>query len=90
VELLFALVLAALGSALAFLALEVVYRKRLEERREQCRRFAARVIESRLGQPTARSTRSIREVNNIHESLQTSGAATADSISPRSRPALGS
>jgi hypothetical protein len=43
--------LTALACALAFLALGAAYRKRLDERREECRRFAASVIESRLGPP---------------------------------------
>ena len=46
-----ALGLAALGCLLVFLALEATYRKRLAERCEECRRLAAKVIESRLGQP---------------------------------------
>jgi Ni/Fe-hydrogenase subunit HybB-like protein len=38
---------------LAFAGLEVVYRKELEQRREECRRLATKLLESRLGKPRA-------------------------------------
>jgi hypothetical protein len=56
VRFLCALGLTALGCALAFLALGAAYRKRLDERREECRRFAAKLIESRLSRLPARSS----------------------------------
>jgi hypothetical protein len=34
-----------------FMGLGVAYRKKLDQRREECRRFAAKVLESRLGKP---------------------------------------
>jgi hypothetical protein len=46
-----ALGLASLTSLLAFLGAGVVCRKETSHRREVCRRFAAKVLESRLGQP---------------------------------------
>jgi hypothetical protein len=36
---------------LAFMGLGMVYRKELELRREECRRLAAKLLESRLGKP---------------------------------------
>jgi hypothetical protein len=46
-----ALGLASLVSLLAFVGLWGWYRKDLHERREECRRLAAKVLESRLGRP---------------------------------------
>jgi len=37
----------------AFTGLGVVYRKELDQRREECRRLAAKLLESRLGKPRA-------------------------------------
>jgi hypothetical protein len=56
VKFLCALCLTALACALAFLALGAAYRKRLDDRREECRRFATRLIESRLSRRPAAST----------------------------------
>jgi hypothetical protein len=53
VKFLCAVGLAALACGLSFVALGILYRKRLDERHEECRRFAASVIESRLGRPPA-------------------------------------
>src|SRR5205814_4644371 len=47
----FALGLGSLISLLAFLILAMVYRKELEQRREECRRLVAKLLESRLGKP---------------------------------------
>ena len=38
---------------LAFAGLGVVYRKDLDQRREECRRLATKLLESRLGKPRA-------------------------------------
>ena len=51
-------VLGALGAGsliclLAFLGLGAVYRKELDQRREQCRRLATKLMEFRLGKPRA-------------------------------------
>jgi hypothetical protein len=43
----------ALISLLAFLALGWVYRMKLDQRREECRRLVTKLLESRLGRPTA-------------------------------------
>jgi hypothetical protein len=57
VQVLCVLGLTALGCLLAFLALDVIYRIRLDARREECRRLATKVIESRLGRPRPSSGR---------------------------------
>ena len=46
-----ALGLASLICMLAFVGLGVVYRRELDRRREECRRLATRLLESRLGKP---------------------------------------
>lgn len=43
--------LASLICIPAFVGLEVVYRRELNKRREECRRLAAKLLESRLGKP---------------------------------------
>lgn len=48
-----ALALGSLICMLAFMGLGVVYRKELDQRREECRRMARRLMESRLGKPRA-------------------------------------
>ena len=45
--------LGSLASLLALLGLGAVYRKRTVERQEECRRFAAKLLHARLGNPTA-------------------------------------
>jgi hypothetical protein len=40
-------------SLLAFVSLGMVYRRRLDRRREQCRQMVAKLLESRLGKPAA-------------------------------------
>jgi hypothetical protein len=46
-----ALGLGSLICLLAFVGLGVGYRKELDQRREECRRLAAKLLESRLGKP---------------------------------------
>ena len=48
-----ALGLGSLICLLAFAGLGVVHRNKLDQRREECRRLATRLMESRLGQPRA-------------------------------------
>ena len=50
-----ALGLGSLTCLVAFLGLGVVHRNKLDQRREECRRLATRVMESRLGKPRAAS-----------------------------------
>jgi len=53
VNLICALGLGSLISLLAFLILDLVYRRKLDLRREECRRLVAGLLESRLGKPAA-------------------------------------
>jgi len=46
-----ALGLGSLICLVSFLGLGVAYRKQLDQRREECRRLAAKLMESRLGKP---------------------------------------
>jgi hypothetical protein len=48
---------ASLVSLVAFVILGMVYRKRLDRRREECRLLVARLLESRLGNPHTTSWR---------------------------------
>jgi len=57
VNLIFAVGLGALISLLAFAGLGMVYRKKLDQHREECRQRVARLLESRLGKPVATSWR---------------------------------
>ena len=57
VNLIYALGLGSLISLLAFLGLGMVYRWKLDQRREECRQKVARLLESRLGKPVATSWR---------------------------------
>lgn len=76
VRLICALGLTALGCAFAFLILGAVYRWRLERLHAECRRFAARVIASRLGQPAARTYRADRDDGEAGENLSRQPART--------------
>jgi len=51
VNLIYALGLGSLISLLAFAGLGMVYRWKLDQRREECRQLVARLLESRLGRP---------------------------------------
>jgi hypothetical protein len=53
VSLLCAVGVGSLVSLLAFVGLGLVYRQRLDKRREECRRMVAKLLESRLGNPAA-------------------------------------
>jgi formate hydrogenlyase subunit 3/multisubunit Na+/H+ antiporter MnhD subunit len=53
IKILSALGLGSLACLLAFLGLGVVYRRELDQRREDCRQLALQLLESRLGPPPA-------------------------------------
>ena len=48
---------ASLISLVAFVILQMVYRKKLDRRREECRRMVSRLLESRLGNPVITPSR---------------------------------
>ena len=54
IRLLCELGLASLICLMAFLGLGMIYGKQLEQRREECRRLATKLLESRLGPPGTR------------------------------------
>jgi hypothetical protein len=47
----FALGLGSVISLLAFVVLAMIYRKQLDQRRDECRRLVAQLLEARLGKP---------------------------------------
>jgi len=55
IKVLVALGLASLISLLAFVGFWVVHRRELDQRREECRRLATKLFESRLGKSPTRS-----------------------------------
>ena len=61
INLVCALGLGSLISLLAFMGLGMVYRKKLDQRREECRQLVARLLESRLGKPVTTPLRDMRD-----------------------------
>jgi len=56
-----ALGVGSLISLLAFVGLGMVYRRKLDRRREECRQLVARLLESRLGKPVTTPLRDMRD-----------------------------
>jgi hypothetical protein len=52
--------LGSLISILGFIGLALVYRQKLNQRREECRQLVSRLLESRLGKPVTRPLRDNR------------------------------
>jgi hypothetical protein len=69
VNLIFALGLGSLISLLAFVELGMVYRRKLDHRREECRQRVARLLESRLGKPVATPCKTRVTIVSVKESL---------------------
>jgi hypothetical protein len=68
----------------AFVGLELVYRKELNERREECRRLASELLESRLGKPRALEgsmpetfTQKVQRVNHSENNVTVTGSANS-------------
>ena len=61
VNLICALGLASLICLLVFAGLGMAYRKKLDQRREECRQLVTRLLESRLGKPVATPLRDMRD-----------------------------
>ena len=61
-----ALGVGSLISLLAFVGLGMVYRKKLDQRREECRQLVTRLLESRLGKPVTTPLRDLRD-NRVGE-----------------------
>ena len=51
----------SLISLLAFVGLGMVYRRKLDQQRDECRQLVARLLESRLGKPVATPLRDRRD-----------------------------
>jgi hypothetical protein len=61
---------ASLISLLAFLVLGMVYRRKLDKRREESRQIVARLLESRLGNPLATPWRERPARDESHDRIQ--------------------
>jgi hypothetical protein len=61
VNLVCALGVASLICLLVFVGLGMAYRKKLDQRREECRLLVTRLLESRLGKPVATPLRDMRD-----------------------------
>jgi len=57
--------LTSLISLLGFAGLAVVYRKELDGRREECRRFATKLLESRLGKPRTKALLGVVKTSEV-------------------------
>jgi len=66
VNLICALGLASLICLLVFAGLGMAYRKKLDQRREECRQLVTRLLESRLGKPVTTPLRDMRD-NRVGE-----------------------
>jgi hypothetical protein len=66
VNLICALGLASLICLLVFVGLGMAYRKKLDQRREECRQLVTRLLESRLGKPVTTPMRDRRD-NRVGE-----------------------
>ena len=58
--------LGSLISLLAFVGLGMIYRRKLDQQREECRQLVARLLESRLGKPGTTPLRDMRD-NRVSE-----------------------
>ena len=70
-----ALVLGSLISLVAFVGLGMVYRWKLDQRREECRQLVARLLESRLGKPVTASSGDNRAYGVDGMTVRVAGAA---------------
>jgi hypothetical protein len=61
VNLVFALGVASLICLVVFVGLELFYRWRLDQQREECRQLITRLLESRLGKPVTAYSRNLRD-----------------------------
>ena len=75
-----ALGLGSLISLLAFGGLGVVYRKALDRRREECRRLATNLLESRLGKPRPMALPEVVKGTGDYHAVQPAGAAANNDL----------
>ncbi|MGA9453585.1 MAG: hypothetical protein WBW41_19835 [Verrucomicrobiia bacterium] len=61
INIIFGLGLGSLISLLAFVGLGMVYRKKLDQQREECRQRVTRLLETRLGKPVTTPLRDMQD-----------------------------
>jgi len=61
INLVCALGMGSLFSLVAFVGLGMIYRRKLDQQREECRQLVARLLESRLGRPVTTPLRDRRD-----------------------------
>jgi hypothetical protein len=64
INLVSALGIGSLISLLVFMGLGMVYRRKLDQQREECRQLVAKLLESRLGKPVTTPLRAMRDDPN--------------------------
>jgi hypothetical protein len=84
-----ALGVGALISLLAFAGLWLVYRWKLDQRREECRKLVAKLLESRLGKPVTTSLRNNRageeNARRLRELVETAQGSLMGGVEQRSK-----
>lgn len=83
-NLILALALASLVSLLAFLALGMVYRRKLDRRRDECRELVARLLESRLGKQASAPARDNSVGEEDGRTVRVAGEANASPVNVES------
>ena len=81
-----ALGVASLISLVAFVILSMVYRKKLDKRREECRLLVTRLLESRLGNPPAAPRRVVPPCDASRGTVQASAGAYGSASGMESAP----
>lgn len=77
-----ALGLASMVCLVVFVGLRMVYRMKLDQRREECRQLVTKLLESRLGKPVAVSSPGVvREPENISPQNDMVGSAPEMNLS---------
>jgi hypothetical protein len=64
------------------MGLGMVYRKKLDQRREECRQLVGRLLESRLGKPVTTRLRDMRDNRNGEGVGRTVRVANQDNGAP--------
>jgi hypothetical protein len=80
VNLIYALGLGSLVSLLAFAGLGLVYRLKLDQRREECRQHVARLLESRLGKSATTSLQNNRDGRGDDPTARVANEANGSSV----------
>jgi len=90
VDLIFALGLASLFCCTVFMGLGMVYRVKLDQRREECRELVTKLLESNLSKPATTFRRANRAgedgPSSVRELADTAPGSSTDRIKQGSRP----